>query len=704
MKSKWLSLFLLIVIFLSSCTQRITPLVATLEVSQPQPATLTFVATPNGEVSLPRVTASPQPTLPPTLTPRPALLEPTAVQTAFYTQQKLSVGDQAAYDQALKDIPVYRQGNLQLTLLDQNSQPLVGYQVRYRQVDHDFMFGGVADPFVTGPLRQAGINTITAYMDWRWIEPEQGKFRLDFANSWLGIDELKSGGMFIKTNNLFDTGEDIAQYFRDVPYDEFLARLYQHIASTVKRFGPAVDDWEAILEPNFGNHNPLQLTKDQYFTAIETSIRAIRDNDPTATVEINFSYPCGGIDWLDNFQFVQEMLDRKIDFDVIGLQFYYNAVIESDGSQMPRMPISEMSACYDRYAKMLAPYNKRVVGSEFSVPSQGGQNGYWGGAWTEDAQAQYLDTAYPIFFSKPLNLGLVWWNTVEPSSFVRHGGLFNEDGSPKKAGIALQRLIQSWTTTGEGVTDAKGNITWRGFAGNYALEITNPASGEWMTAQTHVTEQESNDVTIRFISNNLLMEKKARLEKLVSYWASQSDLSRVQMGKDALALVDHHLEYSEWALAEQTLDAGLNELAIRTEITLRAEDWVPVGYDFGFVNENGSAVMWGSTFLIFPYPFSSGTAVVEITAHAHQEKGESALMVAGVGANYSQVWKVSDDTAQVYKFSTPITGNEQVLTIRFPYDGRINERINSQNGQVGELKLYIDSVKLVITSSEIPKE
>lgn len=268
----------------------------------------------------------------------------------------------------------------------------------------------------------------------------------------------------------------------------------------------------------------------------------------------------------------------------------------------------------------------------------------------------------------------------------------------------MQRLIQSWTTTGEGVTDAKGNITWRGFAGNYALEITNPASGEWMTAQTHVTEQESNDVTIRFISNNLLMEKKARLEKLVSYWASQSDLSRVQMGKDALALVDHHLEYSEWALAEQTLDAGLNELAIRTEITLRAEDWVPVGYDFGFVNENGSAVMWGSTFLIFPYPFSSGTAVVEITAHAHQEKGESALMVAGVGANYSQVWKVSDDTAQVYKFSTPITGNEQVLTIRFPYDGRINERINSQNGQVGELKLYIDSVKLVITSSEIPKE
>jgi hypothetical protein len=194
-----------------------------------------------------------------------------------------------------------------LTLVDANGSPLSGYQVNYRQTSHDFLFGGVANPYYATSLQKAGINTITEYMDWRWIEPELGKFTLDFANYWLGIDELKSGGMFIKTNVVYDTG-DLASYYQGVSYDEFLARLYNHVATTVKRFAPDVDDWEAVLEPNFGNHNPMNLTRDQYYEAISTSIRAIRDNDPTAIVEINFSYPCGGIDWLDDTQIIQILM------------------------------------------------------------------------------------------------------------------------------------------------------------------------------------------------------------------------------------------------------------------------------------------------------------------------------------------------------------------------------------------------------------
>ncbi len=144
---------------------------------------------------------------------------------------------------------------------------------------------------------------------------------------------------------MFSPGNDIPPFWRNVPYDEFLKRLYEHVSTTVIRFASSVDYWEAILEPNFGNHNTLNLTKDEYYLAIATSIKAIRDNDPTATVEISLSYPCGGIDWLNNFQIVQEMLDRNIDFDVLGLQFYYNAYVWAGNYQMTRMPFSEMSAC-----------------------------------------------------------------------------------------------------------------------------------------------------------------------------------------------------------------------------------------------------------------------------------------------------------------------------------------------------------------------
>jgi len=354
---------------------------------------------------------------------------------------------------------------------------------------------------------------------------------------------------------------------------------------------------------------------------------------------------------------------------------------------------------------MLAPYGKKIVGSEFSVPSEApaGQIGYWDVPWSDDTQAQYLATAYTIFFSKPSNLGLVWWNTVEPSPFVYHGGLIRDDGTPKKSYYTLQHLIESWTTTGQGATDNSGAITFRGYGGEYEIEIINPANGESMVTQAHVTEQNSASETIKFVPNNLLLEKKANLEKLVSYRESKSDQDLVQKGKDYIALVNHHIQNSEWALAKQTLNTALNDLAITTEMIIPNNNLIPVGYKGeGYTTENGSNLIWGSTTLHFLRDFPAGTVTVEIMAHSQNEKGESPIMVVGVGANYSRVWKVENEQSQTYTFTTPTTGKEQDLTIRFPYDGRINDRITAQNGNVGELKLYIDQVKIIIKTAEVP--
>lgn len=657
------------------------------------------------ETIVPISTFTPAPTLPPTLTLIPISTQAQITPIALYAPIQLSSADNEVYQKALSDIPVYRQGDIQISLQDDSGKPLSGYQVKYRQVSHDFLFGGNADSFQTGKLHEAGINTMTVYMASYWIEPDYGKFDLEFTNYWLGIDELKSGRMKIKTNNLFSMSDEMPSYWRDISFDEFQNRLYEHVSTTVKRFAPSVDYWEAILEPNFGNHNPLNLTRDEYYQAISTSIKAIRDNDPAATIEINLSYPCGGIDWLNNFQIVQEMLDKNVDFDVVGLQFYYNAYIGAGNYQMTKMPFSEMSACYDKYEKMLAPYGKKIVGSEFSVPSEApaGQIGYWNSAWSEETQAQYLATAYTIFFSKPSNLGLIWWNTVEPSPFVYNGGLIKDDGTPKKSYYTLQRLIEGWTTTGESLTDNDGKTTFRGFGGDYEVTIINPANGESMVTQTHVTEQNSSSEIIKFVANNALLDKKANLEKLVSYWEAKSEQSLTQKGKDYLVLVNHHIQNSEWGLAEQTLAVALDELAITTEIVIPNKQLIPVGNQGnGYTMENGSNLIWSATTLHFPYDFPAGTVTVEIKAHSQNEKGESPVMVSGVGINYSQVWRVKNTQSEVYSYTVSTTGNEQDFTIRFPYIDEIFNSITAQNGNVGELKLYIDEVKLVIKTAEVP--
>ncbi|MFM8367591.1 MAG: hypothetical protein ACKOBD_02410, partial [Chloroflexota bacterium] len=84
------------------------------------------------------------------------------------------------------------------------------------------------------------------------------------------------------------------------------------------------------------------------------------------------------------------------------------------------------------------------------------------------------------------------------------------------------------------------------------------------------------------------------------------------------------------------------------------------------------------------------------------EKGESPMMVSGVGVNYSQVWKVENTQSEIYSYTVFTTGNEQDFTIRFPYIDEIFNSITAQNGNVGELKLYIDEIKLVIKTAEVP--
>lgn len=684
MKTKTIISVLLVTIILVSCT----PALAVV------PTGINASASPVTAVS----------TLPPTLIPIPVSTQAQVIPTALYIPIELSSADDEVYQKALSDISVYRQGDIQINVQDEKGNPLSGYQVKYRQINHDFLFGGNAEGFQVDKLREAGINTMTVYMAYYWIEPEYGKYDLEFTNYWLGIDELKAGGIKIKTNDLFNPGNEMSPYWRDIPYDEFQKRLYDHVSTTVKRFAPAVDFWEAVLEPDAIKTNPLNLTKDEYYQAIATSIKAIRENDPTAKIEISLGIPCGGFDWLDSYQTLQEMVEKNLDFDVVGLQFYYNAYIAAGNYPMPKMSFSEMSACYDKYEALLTPHGKKIVGSEFSVPSEApaGQTGYWDTAWSEDTQAQYLDTTYTIFFSKPSNLGLIWWNTVDPSPHVYNGGIIKDDGTPKKSYLALQRLIEGWTTKGESVTDNSGATTFRGFGGDYEMEIINPASGESMIMQVHVTEQTSTSESVRFLPNNLLLEKKASLEKLVSYWESKSDQSLIQKGKGYLALVNHHIQNSEWELAEQTIDTALSDLAIQAEIIVPINELVPAGNQYSLTMENGSNLIWGATTLHFPHDFPAGTVTVEIKAHSQNEKGESPIMVSGVGANYSQVWKVENPQPEVYFYTVPTTGNEQEFTIRFPYDGRIYDLIAAQNGNGGELKLYIDEVKLVIKTADVP--
>jgi hypothetical protein len=204
MKIKNIITLLLIAIILASCAPAVT--------SAPT------------KVVIPIATFNPTSTLPPTLTPMPTSTQVQVTPTEIYMPIQLSPADDEVYQKALSDIPLYRQGDIQINVQDEKGNPLSGYQVKYHQTTHDFLFGGIGNNFDTTKLMQAGLNSWSVQMSWYWIQPEYKKFDLDFTNYWLGIDELKTGDVKVRAQGFFAFAEgEFPPFYGNVPYDEFLS-------------------------------------------------------------------------------------------------------------------------------------------------------------------------------------------------------------------------------------------------------------------------------------------------------------------------------------------------------------------------------------------------------------------------------------------------------------------------------------------------
>ena len=101
----------------------------------------------------------------------------------------------------------------------------------------------------------------------------------------------------------------------------------------------------------------------------------------------------------------------------------------------------------------------------------------------EECQAELLKYLYTYFFACPEMESVVYWNTVDDMCYVSaensawnenncHAGLFHRDLTPKPAALMLKKLFSEvWHTDLECLTDASGEVTFRGFFGDYTVTV-----------------------------------------------------------------------------------------------------------------------------------------------------------------------------------------------------------------------------------------
>ncbi len=429
-------------------------------------------------------------------------------------QLSLSANEGLYLAKAKVDIEKYRKGTAVIKIVDDKGKPLPDVKIECKQISHDFLFGatpmggnGSYDPRYAKLMKDSGINRSNITIRWGRIEPKNGVFDWSNIDLYQDIDaQLKAGfkltgslSMWLYRNS--QVGDDFCpDYLSSLTFDELKKNVYQHMYTLTSRYRGKIDTWE-INEMNLSWANYLDLTGEQKFELIKTFTEAVKTANPEAEVLMNsmalpfeFGPAHSDLDTVPYPVMLDLLKDKGQLPDIIGLEFYYSGVT-TGGYVQPALELSAVSRLLDEYSK----YGRPIYVNEFSVPSRYiAGSGWWHRPWDEPTQAEYLKGFYTIAFSKPFVQSINWaWGSADQDAFTLSGGLLDTDLKPKTAYHTLTKLIEGWYSLETGTTDGNGELSFRGFAGEYEISAQTP-NGRKSLGRIHVYQQAERQFILQY--------------------------------------------------------------------------------------------------------------------------------------------------------------------------------------------------------------
>jgi len=438
---------------------------------------------------------------------------------AFFSDRSLNCslwgGERLVLEIAKANIEKYRKVGITIEVLDNFGYPVENVSVSIKQVSHDFIFGCWARGFFIQKIENFAaykqrfkelFNSVGVPCGWSLVEPKEGQFNWEVQDTivnWLNSTDLKGLGI-----QLFWNHEPALPFWaRGLKYEDLKDRVYDYCYETVHRYRDEIKVWNIYNEPEWANF--LDLSVDQQIEIFEVLLNASRTANPESVRMINPTLVWGEyVAWgstiegptsrrlLTPYQFLTEVNDRGIEYEVIGLQLYMGFA----GFTVRDM--FTISRLLDKYSTLGKPIHVTELGvpssfhnDEDAMVREVGVAGVWHKPWDEEIQADWVEQFYTIAFSKPYVRSIFWLDLADYSQrFAPWSGLLHGDMSPKQSYNRLSRLLASWMTSETGKTDSSGKCSFKGFKGLY--EVTVKMNGE-IVSQFHVHVYEEATITIK---------------------------------------------------------------------------------------------------------------------------------------------------------------------------------------------------------------
>lgn len=414
---------------------------------------------------------------------------------AEYRKASLSKFEQASelFEQKVyPNIEKYRKGDCKIRFIDECGEPVKNAKIKVTQKTHDFKVG--AHLFMLDEFGEAEknnkyreifseiFNLATIPFYWKDIEPKQGETRYaaDSCKVYrrpapdLCLDYCKEKGIGAKLHCL--VYDKIIPDWLPKSDEKEMERLYEkRFLEISERYAKKLYEIEVINEDickaNWTTNSVISKKTD----VVKWSFDLAEKYFPNDTLVINDGNFIPKISEMRErhpyYLLIKQNLEKGARIDKIGIQnhIYCGCCKPFDDDIVNTLPYLNPEKILGGL-EVLATLGKPLEITEVTIPTFNDTQE------AEEIQAEILKYLYTLWFSVPQLENVVYWNTVEGTAYDApnwvenncRGGLLHADLTPKKSAIMLKKLFSEvWHTEEELTTDDQGNISFRGFYGDY---------------------------------------------------------------------------------------------------------------------------------------------------------------------------------------------------------------------------------------------
>ena len=405
-----------------------------------------------------------------------------------------------------------RKGTCKISVVDEKGSPVSDVKVEVCQKTHDFKYGAnifMLDQMETEEKNEKYkthfknlFNIATLPFYWNTLEPERGKLRYDkdsepiYRRPAIDIcmEFCKENGIEPREHGLMYAGM-FPKWLKDLPTEEVKALIEKRYKEIAERYAadiPCIEVtnemfwwWERSLIDFYFDEEFMPFAYDLAKKYFPNNTLSINDMPGQTFGRWDLYAPFLNDKTTPYYLQIEKLLRDGYKIDEIGIQ--YHMFYDRDEESAKTKNYYDMGHMY-RALDLFAKLGKPLQLTEITIPA------YSNEPEDEEIQAEIIKRLYTVWFSYPSISQIIYWNLVDGYAYVEnptpeairwsqgnmtvgenvyHGGLLRFDMTPKPAYIMLDNLInKKWHTELNLILNDEGCVNFRGFYGDYEIEIT----------------------------------------------------------------------------------------------------------------------------------------------------------------------------------------------------------------------------------------